>query len=123
MKYLWTAVNVKELDQSIRFYTGLAGLQVLRRFPAGPGLEIAFLGNGAEGETLLELLADKTKEAPGHGDSVSAGFLVPSLEQQLEAVREFGLAPAAGPFETPAMRYFSVKDPDGFMVQFFQYKS
>ncbi len=123
MKFLWTAVDVKDLDQSIRFYTGLAGLQVLRRFPAGPGLEIAFLGNGTDGETLLELLADKAKEERDHGGSVSAGFLVTSLEQQLEAVQAFGLAPAAGPFETPAMRFFSVKDPDGFLVQFFQYKS
>lgn len=39
MKFLWTAINVKNLDESIAFYSKLVGLQVVRRFPAGPGVE------------------------------------------------------------------------------------
>ena len=41
MKYLWTTINVKDLDESIAFYSDLLGLKVQSRFPAGPGMEIA----------------------------------------------------------------------------------
>ena len=37
MKFLWTALYVKNLDESIAFYANLVGLQVVKRFPAGPG--------------------------------------------------------------------------------------
>ena len=58
MKLLWTTLYVKNLDESIAFYSELAGLRMMRRFPAGPGMEIAFMGNGAEDETLVELLCN-----------------------------------------------------------------
>ena len=44
MKFLWTTIYVKNLDESIAFYANLVGLQVVKRFPAGPGMEIAFYG-------------------------------------------------------------------------------
>jgi len=48
MKFLWTTIHVKNLEESIDFYSNLMGLQVARRFPAGPGIEIAFMGNGID---------------------------------------------------------------------------
>ena len=36
MQFLWTTVYVKDLDESIAFYSDLAELKVQRRFPAGP---------------------------------------------------------------------------------------
>lgn len=34
MKYLWTTINVKNMEESITFYSELAGLKMLNRFPA-----------------------------------------------------------------------------------------
>ena len=59
MKFLWTTIYVKNLDESITFYSNLLGLKVVNRFPAGPGMEIAFMGNGINDETLVELMADR----------------------------------------------------------------
>ena len=122
MKYLWTTIYVKNLDESIAFYADLAELKLQRRFPAGPGMELAFLGNGVEGETLVELITDGKKGAVEHGEFVSIGFAVASLEAMLEKVRGRNVPVQSGPFETPGARFFCVKDPNGFVVQFFQQK-
>lgn len=48
MKYLWTTIYVKNLEEAITFYTELTDLKVMQRFPAGPRKEIAFWGNGTD---------------------------------------------------------------------------
>ena len=120
MKLLWTTVNVRNLDESIAFYAGLADLKVLQRFPAGPGVEIAFMGNGTDGETTVELLADGRDVS--HGESVSIGFAVESADTMLETLKAKNIPVHAGPFETPKFKFFTVKDPSGLNVQFFQQK-
>ena len=121
MQYLWTTVGVENLDESIAFYSETAGLKVLQRFPAGPGVEIACMGNGADGETLIELLADQ-RSAVSHGESLSVGFAVDSVQAMLDTVKSQGIPVYNGPVETPKFIFFTVKDPDGLNVQFFQQK-
>lgn len=120
MKLLWTTIHVKDLDESIAFYSDLAGLKVTRRFPAGPGTEIAFMGNGEKDETLVELLADGG--AAAIGDSISIGFAVESADAMMEKLKSRGIPVHGGPVETPGFKFFSVKDPNGLSVQFFQQK-
>ncbi len=122
MQFLWTTVYVKDLDESIAFYSDLAELKVQRRFPAGPGVEIAFLGNGAENETLVELLADASKRDVAFGEDISVGFAVDSADAMMERVKEKKIPVHSGPFETPAFKFFCVKDPNGLNVQFFERK-
>ena len=122
MKFLWTAIYVRNLEESIAFYTGLLKLKTLNRFPAGLGMEIAFLGNGHEGETLVELMADSKIGDVSFGESISLGFAVESVDDMLTLVKDKGIAVHSGPFETPAFRFFCIKDPNGLNVQFFQKK-
>lgn len=122
MKFLWTAVYVKNLDESIAFYTEKAGLQVLRRFSAGPGVEIAFMGNGSNNETMLELLADNNNSIVSHSESISIDFAVDSLDVMMDTVKSKNIPIHKGPFETPSSKYFCIKDPNGLNVQFFQQK-
>lgn len=122
MKFLWTTVNVKNLDESIAFYSELVGLKVQRRFAAGPGMEIAFMGNGTENETLLELIADSGNGAVGFGEFISIGFAVESADAMLEKLKQKNIPVHSGPVETPGFKFFNIKDPDGLSVQFFQQK-
>jgi lactoylglutathione lyase len=122
MKFLWTTINVKNLDESIAFYSELVGLQVTNRFPAGPGMEIAFMGNGINGETLLELIADTSYTAVSHTEFVSIGFAVDSMDAMLNMVNNKNIPVHSGPIETPGSKFFCIKDPNGFKVQFFQQK-
>jgi lactoylglutathione lyase len=121
MKFLWTTIYVQNLDESIAFYTKLVGLRVMNRFPAGPGMEIAFMGNGITNETLVELLADSNKSAVNYNEFISLGFAVDSVDAMLETVKSHNIPVHAGPFETPGgERFFFIKDPNGLNVQFFQ---
>jgi lactoylglutathione lyase len=122
MKFLWTTIYVKNLDESIAFYSDLAGLQVLRRFPAGPAMELAFMGNGINNETQVELLADSSKNAVHFSEFISIGFAVDSIDAMLDKVKSKNISVHDGPFETPGAKIFIIKDPNGLNVQFFQQK-
>ncbi len=123
MKLLWTTVYVETLEESIAFYSSLTELQVLKRFPAGPGVEIAFLGNNTDNETLLELIADGNKRPVQFGEFISLGFAVKSVDGMLDMVKSKGIPVHEGPFETPGFKFFCIKDPNGLNIQFFQQKS
>lgn len=122
MKFLWTTIYVRNLDESIAFYSDLAGLQLTKRFPAGPGIEIAFMGNGTSDETMVELLADSRNNVINHGEYISIGFAVDSADAMLEVVKNKNIPIHGGPIETPGFKFFTIKDPNGLNVQFFQQK-
>ncbi len=122
MKFLWTTIHVKDLNASVAFYREVLELQVLQRFPAGPGREIVFLGNGVEGETTVELICDAGSGAVSYPEAISLGFAVPSVDAMLESVRTKGIAVQGTPVETPKFKFFTIRDPDGVCVQLFQYK-
>lgn len=46
------------MEESLEFYTEIVGLNLNKRFKAGPGTEIAFLGDG---ETKVELICQQDK--------------------------------------------------------------
>ncbi len=56
MKFCWSTLKVKNLEESLKFYQEIVGLKINKRFNAGPGREIAFLGDG---ETKIELICDE----------------------------------------------------------------
>ena len=122
MKFLWTTIYVKNLDESITFYSDLLELQALRRFPAGPGIEIAFMGNGVDNETLVELLADSSNSTVNYSEFISIGFAVDSVDAMLNTVSSESIPVHNGPIETPGSIFFCIKDPNGLSVQFYQQK-
>ena len=46
MKLCWVTINVKNMDESINFYTKIVGLSVDRIMKPNPKMQIAFLGSG-----------------------------------------------------------------------------
>lgn len=122
MNFLWTTIYVNNLEESISFYSNLLKLKVMNRFPAGPGVEIAFLGNSTENETLVELLKDTKVDSVKHNDFIFIGFSVDSVEEMLEIVKKNNIPVHNGPIETPGSTFFTIKDPNGLSIQFFQQK-
>lgn len=116
MKFLWTTLTVTNMDASLAFYQEIVGLKLQRRYAAGPGMEIAFLG---EGETQVELIQADAKPSVTIGQDISMGFQVDSLDRMLEFVHSKGVAIAVPPVQpNPHIRFFYVEDPDGVRVQF-----
>jgi lactoylglutathione lyase len=109
---------VEDLNESLKFYHEIVGLKINRRFNAGPGVEIAFLGDG-ESKTELELICnDKVKEI-NVGEDISWGFTVESVDKMIELLKENGIGILSGPFQpNPSVKFFYVSDPNGFKIQF-----
>ena len=122
MKFLWTTIHVKDLDESAAFYTDVVGLKVLRRVTARPGVEIIFLGNGTEGETLVELISGESGQDVSFTEFIAIGFEVESVDAMMEVIKGKNLSVHSGPFDPPRHKFFFVKDPNGLNVQFFENK-
>ena len=99
MRFVWTTVEVRDMEASLTFYTGVVGLSVKRRMNPMPGMEIAFLGSGADGETEVELICHEGAPAATYGEEISIGFQVDTLEMIKYTLAEQGIPIHAGPFQ------------------------
>lgn len=115
MKLCWVTLNVRNMEKSLEFYTGLLSLPVAVRHTGGPGVEIAMLGEADRPK--VELLCSRDGK-PGGGAGISIGFEVDSLDWALEFVKSRRVPVALGPFSpNPGVRFFFIRDPDGYEVQ------
>ena len=118
MKFCWSTLYVKDLEESIEFYEEIVGLNVVNRFPAGPDTEIAFLGDG---ETKVELIWNKNKNEINVGQDISWGFTVESVDEKIEFLKEKGIEVLEGPFQpSPQSKFFFILDPNGLRIQFYE---
>ncbi|WML33610.1 VOC family protein [Clostridium sp. OS1-26] len=116
MKFCWTTLMVKDLEESLKFYQEIVGLSVDRRFKAGPGVEIAFLGDG---ETKVELMCNEALKEVSFGQDISLGFEVNSVDEIMALVKEKGIDIHSGPFQPNShTKFFFVLDPNGLKIQF-----
>lgn len=116
MKFCWCTLMVKNLEESLKFYQEVVGLTVDRRFNAGPGTEIAFVGDG---ETKVELICSEANKEIGFGQDISLGFEVKSVDETMALVQSKGIAVQSGPIQpNPHVRFFYVLDPNGLKIQF-----
>lgn len=116
MKFCWSTLKVKNMDESLKFYEEVVGLTVNTRFKAGPGMEIAFLGDG---ETKIELICDENSNDVNIGTDISWGFEVKSVDKMINFVKEKGIDVKDGPFQpNPHTKFFYIMDPNGLKIQF-----
>ena len=118
MKFAHVTIKVKDLEESLKFYQEIVGLPLVSRFPAGPNMEIVFLG---EGETLVELIHDSGQTDISIGSDISIGFAVDSLDETMEFLKGKGIDIHSGPFEpNPNTKFLFVLDPNGLRIQFIE---
>jgi lactoylglutathione lyase len=104
------------MEESLQFYQEIVGLHLVERFPAGPGVEIAFLGDG---ETKVELICNAENQVIDVGTDISWGFEVDSVDDFMAVIKEKGISIQSGPFEpNPHTKFFFVNDPNGLKIQF-----
>lgn len=114
MRYCWTTLHVDDMEKAVEFYNGLLELPINRRFKTGPKMEFCFLGDG---ETQVELISEEGCKV-SHGDDISMGFVVESLDKMIAVLEERGIPVHSGPFQPgPGIRFLFVKDPSGVKVQ------
>jgi len=125
MRMLHTMLRVGDLERSLRFYTEVLGMRLLRRkdYPEGK-FTLAFVGYGEEADTaVLELTynygVDKYDLGTAYGHVAIA---VPDAYKACEAVKARGgkVTRDAGPVKGGTTVIAFVEDPDGYKIELIQ---
>lgn len=115
MNFCWSTLNVNNMEESLKFYEEILGLNISRRFELGNGMEIAFLG---EGETKIELVYHPGDQVVNVGKDISWGFEVESVDETIAGLGEKGITMTDGPFQpNPHTKFFFITDPNGLRIQ------
>ncbi|SMC29740.1 lactoylglutathione lyase [Andreprevotia lacus DSM 23236] len=125
MRLLHTMLRVGNLDRAIDFYTGVLGMQLLRKrdYPDGR-FTLAFVGYGEESNTtVIELTHnwDTEKYDLGNGYGHIA-IETDDIFATCEAVRAKGgrVTREPGPMKHGTTVIAFVEDPDGYKIEFIQ---
>ena len=125
MRILHTMLRVGDLERSLKFYTEVLGMRVLRRkdYPEGK-FTLAFVGYGEESETaVLELTHNWGVEKYDLGNAYGHIALeVPDAYQACDEVKKRGgkVTREAGPMKHGTTVIAFVEDPDGYKIEFIQ---
>lgn len=128
MRILHTMLRVGNLERSIRFYTDVLGMQILRRkdYPEGK-FTLAFVGYQSETEgTVLELTHNW--ETDHYDLGTGFGHIAIEVDNAYEAcekVRNLGgrVTREAGPMKHGTTVIAFIEDPDGYKIEFIQKKT
>ena len=125
MRILHTMLRVGDLERSLKFYTEVLGMRVLRRkdYPEGK-FTLAFVGYGEESDTaVLELTHNWGVEKYDLGNAYGHIALeVPDAYQACDEVKKRGgkVTREAGPMKHGTTVIAFVEDPDGYKIEFIQ---
>ena len=124
-RFLHTMVRVKNLDESVSFYTEVLGMKELRRSNNETGqYTLAFVGYGEPGGGEVELTYNWGKD---DGYEIGTGFghlavSVPDVAAECDKVRAKGgrVTREAGPVKGGTTVIAFVEDPDGYKIELIQ---
>ena len=114
-KYLHTRFRVSDMEQAIRFYRDILGMEVLEQKTSPRGSKLVFLRfPGTECELELRSFPDSGKvEVPE--DLVHLAFEVENLDNFIR------IPITEGPIETSnGTRFIFTEDPDKYLIELMQ---
>ena len=117
-KLLHTRMRVSDMEQTIRFYTEVLGLEVLERKTSPRGSQLAFL-KVPNSEELIELTSfPPSGPVKVQEDLVHLAFQVESLDDTIASLNAKGVKVTDGPTTSSSgSRFIFIDAPDGYEVE------
>ena len=117
-KLLHTRMRVSDIDQTIRFYQEVLGLEVMERKVSPRGSHLAFL-KVPNSEELIELCSfPASGPVSVQEDLIHLAFEVENLDQTIDALKADGIPITDGPTRTSSgSRFIFIDAPDGYEVE------
>ena len=125
-RFLHTMIRVRDLDASLRFYTNLVGMKLLRKrdYPSGQ-FTLAFVGYGDESSNTVIELTHNWGQAEPYNLGSAFGHLalgVPDVYETCERLAAAGvkIPRPAGPMAHGGSVIAFIEDPDGYRIELVQ---
>ena len=117
-KLLHTRMRVSDMDQTIRFYTDVLGLEVLEKKVSPRGSHLAFL-KVPNSEELIELTSfPPSGPVRVQEDLVHLAFQVDSIDDTITTLTVKEIRITDGPTTTSSgSRFIFIDAPDGYEVE------
>ena len=125
MRLLHTMIRVNDLDESLRFYTEMLGMRLLRKkdYPSGR-FTLAFVGYGSEDETaVIEFTHNWDTNRYDLGDGFGHIALgVGDIYAKCEELRAKGvrITREPGPMKHGGSTIAFIEDPNGYKIELIQ---
>ncbi len=125
-RYLHTMIRVHDLYESLRFYTELLGMKLLRKrdYPTGK-FTLAFVGYGDEAANTVLELTHNWDQAEPYALGSAFGHLALGVPDVYKACERLGAAGVkiprpAGPMAHGGSVIAFIEDPDGYRIELVQ---
>ncbi|TVX92010.1 VOC family protein [Paenibacillus agilis] len=118
-----TGIMVRNMEESITFYTEVIGMTLKDKFIHTDGIiELAFLGFPEQDSVELELIQGYNDNLPAEGKVHHLAFTVDDIESEFERIQELQIELINPEIITlpNGSRYFFFKGPDGEHLELFQ---
>jgi lactoylglutathione lyase len=117
-KLLHTRMRVSDMDQTVQFYTGVLGLEVMERKTSPRGSHLAFL-KVPNSEELIELASyPPSGPVTVQEDLVHLAFQVENLDDTMRDLSAKGIKITDGPTQSSSgSRFIFIDAPDGYEIE------
>jgi lactoylglutathione lyase len=117
-KLLHTRMRVSDMDQTIQFYAGVLGLEVIERKTSPRGSHLAFL-KVPNSDELIELCSfPPSGPVKVQEDLVHLAFQVDNLDETIAQLEAKQITITDGPTKTSSgSRFIFIDAPDGYEVE------
>jgi lactoylglutathione lyase len=117
-KLLHTRMRVSDMDQTIQFYAGVLGLEVIERKTSPRGSHLAFL-KVPNSDELIELCSfPPSGPVKVQEDLVHLAFQVDNLDETIAQLEAKQIMITDGPTKTSSgSRFIFIDAPDGYEVE------
>ena len=120
-KFLHTRMRVSDMDETLRFYREVLGLDVVEQKVSPRGSHLAFLAV-PNSEELIELCSFPTSgPVTVQEDLVHLAFEVEDLDETVRELQAKGVPITDGPTQSSSgSRFIFIDAPDGYEIELIQ---